>query len=241
MKYNQDIYRARALYYSFFANFFVIGTKIENYFELLSLLNILKDNALDEESQKALEKIYEMLDKTSNQSLIEEFDDIFYNPNGKKIRLTASYYSEGVESGKKRVEMIGFVAKTKLRRDEKNFHEYEDSIGFILSFMAELSNLLANGEEAYENISHCVFSQILNEFVDEFAKEIYEYENSKIYKELMIALHSFIEFERVFLDVNKPKKQDKQIKKQSDSWGDISKEERERREKNRALKALGPK
>ena len=241
MKYNQDIYRARALYYSFFANFFVIGAKIENYFELLSLLNILKDNALDEESQKALEKIYEMLDKTSNQSLIEEFDDIFYNPNGKKIRLTASYYSEGVESGKKRVEMIGFVAKTKLRRDEKNFHEYEDSIGFILSFMAELSNLLANGEEAYENISHCVFSQILNEFVDEFAKEIYEYENYKIYKELMIALHSFIEFERVFLDVNKPKKQDKQIKKQSDSWGDISKEERERREKNRALKALGPK
>ena len=241
MKYNQDIYRARALYYSFFANFFVIGAKIENYFELLSLLNILKDNALDEESQKALEKIYEMLDKTSNQSLIEEFDDIFYNPNGKKIRLTASYYSEGVESGKKRVEMIGFVAKTKLRRDEKNFHEYEDSIGFILSFMAELSNLLANGEEAYENISHCVFSQILNEFVDEFAKEIYEYENSKIYKELMIALHSFIEFERVFLDVNKPKKQNKQIKKQSDSWGDISKEERERREKNRALKALGPK
>ena len=35
--------------------------------------------------------------------------------------------------------------------------------------------------------------------------------------------------------------EDKQIKKQSDSWGDISKEERERREKNRALKALGPK
>ena len=58
MKYNQDIYRARALYYSFFANFFVIGAKIENYFELLSLLNILKDNALDEESQKALEKIF---------------------------------------------------------------------------------------------------------------------------------------------------------------------------------------
>ena len=34
---------------------------------------------------------------------------------------------------------------------------------------------------------------------------------------------------------------EKIIKKQGDDWGDISDEERQRREKNRALKALGPK
>jgi TorA maturation chaperone TorD len=237
---NQTIHKARALYYNFFANFFVLSPKIENYFELLRLLNILKDSALDDISQEALNNISNLLDKNSNAVLVQEFDDIFYNPINKKIRLTASYYNEGVESGKKRIEMIDFVAKTKLRRDEKNFYEYEDSVGFIFSFMAELSNLLANGEKIYENTVHCVFAQILNDFIDDFAKEIYEYDKAKIYKELMVVLHSFIEFERLFLEVPKPFKKDKVVKKQ-DSWGDISPEERERRERNKALKALGPK
>lgn len=240
MENNQTIHKARALYYNFFANFFVLSPKIENYFELLRLLNILKDSALDDISQEALNNISNLLDKNSNAVLVQEFDDIFYNPINKKIRLTASYYNEGVESGKKRIEMIDFVAKTKLRRDEKNFYEYEDSVGFIFSFMAELSNLLANGEKIYENTVHCVFAQILNDFIDDFAKEIYEYDKAKIYKELMVVLHSFIEFERLFLEVPKPFKKDKVAKKQ-DSWGDISPEERERRERNKALKALGPK
>lgn len=240
MENNQTIHKARALYYNFFANFFVLSPKIENYFELLRLLNILKDSALDDISQEALNNISNLLDKNSNAVLIQEFDDIFYNPMNKKIRLTASYYNEGVESGKKRIEMIDFVAKTKLRRDEKNFYEYEDSVGFIFSFMAELSNLIANGEKIYENTVHCVFAQILNDFIDDFAKEIYEYDKAKIYKELMVVLHSFIEFERLFLEVPKPSKKDKILKKQ-DSWGDISPEERERRERNKALKALGPK
>ena len=35
--------------------------------------------------------------------------------------------------------------------------------------------------------------------------------------------------------------QDRIVKKAEDNWGNISEEERNRREKNRALKALGPK
>ena len=241
MENNQTIHKARALYYNFFANFFVLSPKMENYFELLRLLNILKDSALDDSSQSALNNISNLLDKDSNTALVQEFDDLFYNPTNKKIRLTASFYNEGVESGKKRVEMLDFVAKTKLRRDEKNFYEYEDSVGFIFSFMAELSNLIANGEKIYENTVHCVFAEILNGFVDDFAKEIYEYDKAKIYKELMVVLHSFIEFERLFLEVPKPLKKDRIIKKVEDNWGNISEEERNRREKNRALKALGPK
>ena len=81
----------------------------------------------------------------------------------------------------------------------------------------------------------------MNGFVDDFAKEIYEYDKAKIYKELMVVLHSFIEFERLFLEVPKPLKKDRIVKKAEDNWGNISEEERNRREKNRALKALGPK
>ena len=241
MQDNQTINKARALYYNLFANFFILSSKSENYFELIRLIKILKENPLDESSGEALENILVLLDPSSNVVLIKEFDDLFHNPTTKKIRQTASFYNEGVESGKKRVEMIEFIAKTKLRRDENSYFEYEDSIGFIFSLMAELSDLLANGQKEYENTVHCIFAQILNGFIDDFAKDIYEHDKSNIYKELMVVLHSFVEFERLYLEVSKPPKKEKIIKKQSDEWGDISDEERQRREKNRALKALGPK
>ena len=61
MENNQTIHKARALYYNFFANFFVLSPKIENYFELLRLLNILKDSALDDISQEALNNISNLL------------------------------------------------------------------------------------------------------------------------------------------------------------------------------------
>ena len=241
MQDNQTINKARALYYNFFANFFVLSSKSENYFELIRLLNILKENPLDESSADALNNISNLLDSSSNVDLIKEFDDLFHNPLNKKIRQTASFYDEGVESGKKRVEMIDFVAKTKLRRDENSYFEYEDSVGFIFSLMAELSNFLANDQKEYENTVHCIFAQILNGFIDDFAKDIYEHDKSNIYKELMVILHSFVEFERLYLEVSKPPKKEKIIKKQGDDWGNISDEERQRRERNKALKALGPK
>lgn len=241
MQDNQIINKARALYYNFFANFFVVSPKSENYFELIKLLNILKENPLDESSAEALTNISKLLDSSSNVALLQEFDDLFHNPLNEKIRQTASFYDEGVESGKKRVEMIEFISKTKLRRDEKNYYEYEDSVGFIFSLMAELSDILANGQKEYGNTVHCIFAQILNEFIDEFAKDIYEHDKSNIYKELMVVLHSFVEFERLYLEVSKPLKKERIIKKQGDNWGDISDEERQRRERNRALKALGPK
>lgn len=238
MQDNQAINKARALYYNLFANFFVLSAKSENYFELIRLINILKQNPLDPNSGEALENISQSLDSSSNVILLQEFDDIFHNPLTKKIRLTASYYDEGVESGKKRVEMIQFVAKTKLRRDEKNYFDYEDSVGFLFSFMSQLCDSITNGEKEYENTVHCIFSQIINDFIDEFAKEVYEHESAKIFRELIVVLHSFVEFERLYLEVTKPVRKEK-IKKESSEV--ISEEEEMRRAKNKALRELGPK
>ena len=239
MQDTQSINKARALYYNLFANFFVYSKESEKYFELIRLINILKENPLDVSSGKALEIISSSLDTTSNVKLVQEYDNLFHNPTNKKIRTTASFYDEGVESGKKRVEMIQFLAKTKIRRDEKEYFEYEDSIGFIFSVMAELSDLIANNEKVYENTVHCIFSQILNEFIDEFAKDVYENDSSVIYKELMVVLHSFVEFERLYLEVSKPKP--KERIEEATSCDAISDEELERRAKNKALKAMGPK
>ncbi|MFK2823935.1 TorD/DmsD family molecular chaperone [Arcobacter sp. YIC-80] len=241
MQDNQAVNKARALYYNLFANFFVPPESIENYLELTSLIYILRQNPLDKTSGDALAKIEDLLDRSSNIPLLQEFDDIFHNPTSKKIRTTASFYDEGVESGKKRVEMINFVAKTKLRRDEKKFHEYEDSVGFIFTLMSELTDLISQGEKEYENTVHCIFAQILNEFIDEFAKELYEHDNAVIYKELMIVLHSFVEFERLYLEVSKPIPKEKIEKVETCEVEEISEEERQRRERNRALRAMGPK
>ncbi|PLY09198.1 MAG: hypothetical protein C0626_09340 [Arcobacter sp.] len=238
MQDKNSINKARALYYNIFENFFVVSSKSENYFELIRLINVLKENPLDVTSGTSLNKISETLDPTSNVKLVQEYDDLFHNPLTKKIRTTASFYDEGVESGKKRVEMIQFVAKTKLRRDEKNFFEYEDSVGFIFSLMASLCDAVANGNKEYENTVHCIFAQIINEFIDEFAKDVYEHKKSDVFRELMVVLHSFVEFERLYLEVSKPAPKEKVEKDTNET---ISEEEMERRAKNKALKALGPK
>jgi len=241
MQNNQAVNKARALYYNLFANFFVTSQETRNYFELVRLVNILKENPFDPSSGEALKNISNLLDSSSNVKLLQEYDDLFHNPTTKKVRLTASFYDEGLESGKKRVEMINFVAKTKLRRDEKNFYEYEDSIGFIFSLMAELINLVSQDEKEYENTVHCIFAQILNEFVDDVARELYEHENAIIFKELMIVLHSFIEFERLYLEVSKPAVKERIEENKTCEVEEISEEEKERRARNKALKAQGPK
>lgn len=241
MQDKQAINKARAIYYNLFANFFVPSKDITNYLEVRSLIAILKENPMDTESAKALENLLALLDPTSNAAMSQEFDDMFHNPTTTKVRQTASFYDEGVESGKKRLEMVNFVAKTKIRRNEKEYYEYEDSIGFIFSLMAELSDLIANGEKNYENTVHCIFDQILNDFVEEFAAQVYEHPSAKIYKELMVVLHSFIAFERLFLDVGKPAPKEKLEKAVSCDTEEISEEELARRARNKELKKLGPK
>ena len=58
----------------------------------------------------------------------------------------------------------------------------------------------------------------------------------------MVVLHSFIAFERMFLDVQKPAPRQKVEKPvPSDVEEEISDEEKARRAKNKELKKLGPK
>ncbi len=141
---------------------------------------------------------------------------------------------------KKRVEMLQFLAKTKIRRNESEYMEYEDSIGFILTLMAELNELIVNGEEQYKNTQHCIFSEVLNEFIEDFAKELYEHESADIFKDVIIILKAFVEFERLYLEVSKPEPK-QEIQREVPSCDVISDEEAARRARNKAMKAKGPK
>lgn len=239
---DQSLMKARSIYYNLFSKFFVYSKDVAVYLELINILKLLEKNPLDNTTKEAISRILSKLDTTSNIALVQEYDDIFHNPETKNIRTTASFYDEGIESGKKRVEMLQFLAKTKIRRNEKEFVEYEDSIGFILTLMAELNELIVNGEEQYKNTQHCIFAEILNEFIEEFSKEVYEHENADIFKDVIIVLKAFMDFERLFLEVSKPTPKDKDEEKiETPVVEEISEEEKQRRARNKALRAQGPK
>jgi len=231
--------KARSLYYAMFSRLFTLSGEMSKYYELRSLVETLKANPLDTLSAEAFEALYVQLSPSSNVALAKEFDRLFYAPQTKTIRTTASYYDAGVENGRKRLEMQNFLAKTKIRRDEEKFSDYEDHIGFIFTVLAELTSLTADGEEVYVNTSHCIFSEVLNEFVDIFSKTLYEHPESDIFKNVAVILKSFIEFERIYLDVSVPVS--KPSREKEEQMEEISEEERARRERNRALRAKGPK
>ncbi len=236
----QSLMKARSIYYNLFSKFFVYSKDITPYLELINTLKLLEENPLDNTTKEAISRILSKLDSSSNITLVQEYDDIFHNPQTKNIRTTASFYDEGVESGKKRVEMLQFLAKTKIRRNESEYMEYEDSIGFILTLMAELNELIVNGEEQYKNTQHCIFSEVLNEFIEDFAKELYEHESADIFKDVIIILKAFVEFERLYLEVSKPEPK-QEIQREVPSCDVISDEEAARRARNKAMKAKGPK
>ena len=237
----EALMKARSIYYNMFSRFFVYSKDVTAYFDLIKILRVLSENPLDPTTKEAIDNILSKLDSSSNVALVQEYDDIFHNPETQNIRVTASFYDEGVESGKKRVEMLQFLAKTKIRRNEKEYVEYEDSIGFIFTLMSELIELVLSGEKAYENTQHCIFSQILNEFVDDFAAQVYEHEKANIFKDVIVVLKAFVAFERLFLEVSKPAFTIKEEEKASCAVEEISEEEKARRARNKAMKAKGPK
>ena len=238
---DQEINKARAVYYSFFSQLFVYSADTAEYLQLINTVDVLIESSLDDSSCDALKRIKTQLDPMSNINLVQEYDNLFHNPFSSTIRTTASFYDEQVESGKKRVQMLDFLAKTRIRRDEKTYTDLEDSVGFLLTLMAELLEMISNGQNEYKTLTHCIFADVLNEFIDEFARDVYEHENAIIYKDVIVVLHAFISFERLYLEVSKPVISARAEVKSVPCANEITEEEMARRARNKKLKQQGPK
>ena len=227
---------ARSLYYGFFSKMLVFSEGKERFDTLQEALDVMIANPMDDNSCEALKEIKVFLEAGGAQSLSDEYDSIFHDPSTTLVRNTASYYDEGVESGKKRLEVKNFLAKTKIRRNEKVFKENEDSVGFLVTFMHELAELIINGEKSYETLQHCLFTEVINEFIDEYIEALYENEKANAYKSLAVVLNAFIEFERLYFDVTKPAPKEKIVKKE-EPCEYISDAEAQRRAENRIKKS----
>lgn len=233
----ESVNKARSLYYGFLSKLFVFTVDKSRFEGLIDAIDVMIENPLDENSAEALVEIKLFLETLGEKALVQEYDDIFHNPSYKVVRNTASYYDEGVESGKKRVEVINFLAKTRIRKNEVSFKENEDSIGFILTFMHELIELIMNGQKEYETVHHCLFKEVINPFIDEFIVNVYEHPMAKAYQSIAIVFNAFMAFERIYFEVAKPPlKQKERVQKPVEP---ISQAEARRRAENKAKKAAG--
>ncbi len=233
----ESVNKARSLYYGFLSKLFVFTVEKNRFEGLAQALDVMIENPLDENSAEALKEIKLFLETMGEEALIQEYDDVFHNPSYKVVRNTASYYDEGVESGKKRVEVINFLAKTRIRKNEASFKENEDSVGFILTFMHELIELIIAGQKEYESVHHCLFTEVINSFVDEFIVKVYEHKMARAYQSIAIVFNAFIAFERMYFEVAKPPlKQQERVQKPVEP---ISQAEARRRAENKAKKAAG--
>lgn len=233
----EPVNKARSLYYGFLSKMFVFTTESDRYEGVNEALEVMITNPIDENSGEALKEIKAFLSTGGQDALIQEYDDVFHNPAYKVVRNTTSYYDEGVESGHQRLAVKNFLAKTKIRRDENHFKENEDSIGFIFTFMHELIELIMQNQKEYETLQHCLFTEVINPFIDEFVVNVYEHPMSKAYKSIAIVLNAFITFERMYFEVAKPPFKEKvRVQKPVEV---ISGAEAKRRAENKAKKMAG--
>jgi len=227
---------ARSLYYGLFSKMLVFS-EAENRFEgLKEVLEVMAANPMDTNSGEALKELQAYTNEEGYALLAEEYDAIFHDPENSIVRTTASFYAEGLESGKKLVEVRQFVAKTRIRRDEKQFREPEDSIGFLMTFMHELVELVISGEVSYLPVQHCLFDEVLNLFLDRFVPNLYEHPSANAYKSLAIVMHAFTAFERLYFGIGKPEAPEVESRT-GEACDFISDKEARRRAENRIARS----
>lgn len=200
------INQARALYYTFFARILDFVEKEEAYGDLEKLLDIFIANPLDEKTLEAFRAIRSHLKTEGFSALKQEYDDVFVSPESSFIPLSASYYDEGRDDGQKRVQAAGLVLRSKFRRNRPVCNDSEDQVLFLFRLMHTLIQAGIEGDEESLGLSKEVFSQIINDFIDEFTDHLFHHEKSFFYKNTAVILHSFIDFERLYLNVEASKK-----------------------------------
>jgi len=218
----EEFAAGRKLYYAVFSKFFVFCEDKGRFDGLNQMLDLIEEYSLNDEVSIAVKNIKSKFDERNLENLIAEFDDIFHTPP-RPLRNSLSYYDEGYEVGHACADVRKILAKTSIRRDESKFKENEDNIGFVFTLMNEFIGKFGECEEE-------LFKTIINPNIDEFIENLYEHQNSEIYKDVAVLLNEFIAFERVALNSPKP------LRNENKKTDGLSRSESIRREKNRIRK-----
>jgi len=198
--YSAEINKARAFIYKLLSDLFVEEYTKTNTKELLNSLEVLQENSFSQEVSIACGEILDYLKEKGEEYLYKEYQEMFLIPFGTFIPLSVSWYYEQREGGIMQLRVKEVLAKTKIRKDEKNFTAQEDHYGFIFTLSAYLLEQEIN-DELEVGLQKELFEKVINSTIDGmFFKLIGS--PSYIYSRVGAILQEFIGFERAYFEIN---------------------------------------
>lgn len=201
---NIEIDKARVFLYNILSLLFVEEYVKNSPQKIVENLEILSNNAFDEDVSLACKKIIESLNKTGLDRLYIDYQELFIVPFGEYVSLSASWYHEQSEGGYMQLKVRDVLAKTKIRKDEKFFTAPEDHYGFIFTLSAYLIEQQINNE-IKEDLQKELFKEVINLYCDELVFKLIS-TSSDVYSQVGVILGNICEFDRAYLEIPKVRK-----------------------------------
>lgn len=202
---NKAIEQARSLYYKFFGITFDFINSEEQIDTLFELILQFSQNPMNENARNHLDSLQLFLTKGGLKALKNENDELFISPATSFIPMSVSYYDEGRDDGQKRVECVEYILCSKFRKNELKCKNSEDNLTFLFQFMQVLIQAGVKDDKESLELSTKIFTNILNDYLDEFINSILTHESGIFYKDVAGLLKIFVDFERFYLEVKVPK------------------------------------
>lgn len=198
--FDSDVLRARARFYEFFSYAFFYdekGAGFENWQEQARFFsqNPLNDNC---DFSPILEADFSSFKAEQNAVL---FDLSYAN-----VPLNASFYDEGRDNGKKRVEAIAVLKNSDLRRNIEKCGESEDFIGFLFLMMSAFLRAQIKDEKNASQNAKDTFEHLINPCIDELCELLGAHKDSVIFKALARTIAEFVDIERAVYAIPAPQK-----------------------------------
>ena len=201
---NVEIDKARGFLYNILSLLFVEENVKNNTPKIIECLEILSNNAFDDEVAMASNDILEYLKQNGSEKLYVDYQDLFIVPFGEFIHLSASWYHEQREGGYMQIKVRDILAKTKIRKDENFFSAPEDHYGFIFTLSSYLIEQQINNE-IKEDLQKELFKEVINPYCEELFYKLIS-SSSVVYSKVGLIFGNICNLERAYLEVSKPKK-----------------------------------
>lgn len=209
----KDILKARSYYYEFASSALFFSEKESFFKNMQEKIKELSKFPITDENKND----FEVMSKFDFSKFKDEQNTMFFSLSYSNVPTTASFYDEGRDNGKARLDVINIIKKSSYRRDEEKCEEGEDFIGFIFGLMATFLKDEANGNE--QELSSELFKTSINNFIDEFLDMLGKSKYAVFFKAYASVMRNFISLERSLLEVQEPPKKLSQaeisLKKQS--------------------------
>lgn len=199
----EDIDLSRKYFYEFFSKAFNFIND-EEFKVWYKQLVVLSKSPLDDSLKKDFDKLLE----SDFKKFYDEQNAVFFDFSYVNVPMSASFYDEGRDDGKMKLQACEIIRKTKFRKNE-NCKQSEDEFGFLFAFMA---SAMQSDLKAVEQL----FRFILNPVIDEFIEKLQIHKNSNLYISIANIMKVFFANERAYLELNPP------IKKEGKSVADES-------------------